>query len=85
MTQLLELLGRGMLAELRVAFCGLLDDDPDRTTDDLEKSAARRTDSPHQRYLLGVRLLRQRKYGPARKAFEHALATPFRVWRRCRR
>ena len=75
MSYLLEILGRGLLAELSCAFRDLLHDDGHFSTDELRSACARDPDSPEPAIKLGTRCLSNRDYPGARSAFESALAT----------
>lgn len=72
MSYLLEMLGRGLLSELRVAFEHQL---PTVDDDELPALRKRRADSPRSADLairLGIACLRNMRYADARQAFESA-------------
>src|SRR3990172_407901 len=74
MSYLLEILGRGLLAELAAAFRGLLHDDGQASTKDLEAAVQRDPTSVACHRRLAVRMLADRQYGRARAGFLDALA-----------
>ncbi len=74
MSYLLEILGRGLLAELAAAFRDLLRDDGHFSTQELESYVEREPECVKHRRQLAIRLLADRKYGQARDSFLDALA-----------
>jgi len=73
MSQLLEILGRGLLSELAAAFRTLLCDTNSRTTTELESAAASNDAGHEDRRLLAVRLLHEHAYPRATKLFRALL------------
>ena len=73
MSYLLEILGRGLLAELSAAFRDVLHDDGHFSTEELRTARQRRPDDPEPCVRLGQRHLAQRDYASAQTAFEAAL------------
>ena len=73
MSYLLEILGRGLLAELAAAFRGLLYDDGLVATKDLESAVEQDADSANHHRRLALRMLADRQYSRARGAFLEAL------------
>src|SRR3990170_6262458 len=73
MSYLLEMLGRGLLAELAAAFRGLLYDDGLVPTKELETAVEREPQSQAHHRRLAVRMLADRQYGRARGGFLEAL------------
>lgn len=73
MSQLLELLGRGLVGELSAAYKDLLHDDEQTSTDELFHAVRAERADAAARVRLGSRLLRQQKTIQARKVFEDAL------------
>jgi superkiller protein 3 len=73
MSHLLEILGRGLLAELAAAFRDLLYDDGQYSADELYEALQRCPNDPSAAISLGARHLAVRKLEQARKAFAAAL------------
>ena len=73
MSYLLEILGRGLLAELAAAFRGLLYDDGLVSTKDLEFAVQQDPDSATHHRRLALRMLADRQYSRARSGFLKAL------------
>ncbi|MCH8914167.1 MAG: hypothetical protein IIA33_11440, partial [Planctomycetes bacterium] len=57
MSYLLEILGRGLLAQLAAAFRDLLHDDEDLDTQEIEARAEGEPDCPGHRRQLAIRML----------------------------
>ena len=73
MSYLLEVLGRGLLAELAAAFRDLLSDDGQLETKDLEHNVESDPCSLEWQRQLAVRMLTSRRFSRARAAFSAAL------------
>jgi tetratricopeptide (TPR) repeat protein len=74
MSYLLEILGRGLLAELSAAFRDVIADDGHFSTAELRTAYQRTTGTSDPAVRFGARCLANREYAPARAAFETALA-----------
>jgi len=74
MSYLLEILGRGLLAELAAAFRDLLADDHQTTTTALRANAHDHPGSAAAHRDLAVRLLHEQQYDDACRTFHNALA-----------
>ena len=74
MSYLLEILGRGLLAELSAAFTDLLRDDGHFSTAELRAAYESESDCAEPALRYGTRCLANRDYVAARVAFETALA-----------
>lgn len=68
-SHLLEILGRGLIAELQAAFRQVLADDADRKTESLKSAAQAQPPDADALIALGVRMLHEQQYGAARDAF----------------
>ncbi len=78
MSYLLEILGRGLLAELASAFRDVLPDDPHHSDAELRDAATANPGDAALATRYGVRCLNQRDYTAARRIFEAALiARPY--------
>jgi len=73
MSNLLEILGRGLLSELSAAFRGLLADPVGVTTEVLQSAATSHDATPDDRRRLAVRLLHERSYSRAAQRFAELL------------
>ena len=69
MAYLLEILGRGLLAELSAAFCDRLADDSESDTRALESLTHKRPHSAEVNFRCGVRALRERRTVDAERFF----------------
>ena len=74
MSYLLEILGRGLLAELSAAFRDLLQDDGRYSIAELRSAFQNSRDDPSAAIMLGTRYLANRDYAAARQTLEAALA-----------
>ncbi len=74
MSYLLEILGRGLLAELSAAFRDVLEDDGHFSTAELRRAYEDMHDRPDAAIRYGARCLANRDHLAARSAFESALA-----------
>ncbi|MGD2108280.1 MAG: tetratricopeptide repeat protein [Phycisphaerae bacterium] len=73
MSYLLEILGRGLLAELGAAFRNLLVDDESRPTSELERRVADDPSDPESQRRLAIRYLGRQEWVRARERFLAAL------------
>ena len=73
MSYLLEILGRGLLAELGAAFREFLDEPDTTSLLELEARASRDPSSCDAHHRLGVRLLKERQFRSAQEAFQKAI------------
>lgn len=73
MAYLLEILGRGLLAELSAAFRDRLADDSESDTRTLESLIQKRPNSAEVNFRCGVRALREQRVVDAERFFCHAL------------
>ena len=73
MSQLLEILGRGLLAELRSAFAEILNDDDDGSTADIASGVQRRPDDVTLLNKLAIRMLTKGHLRQAYLTFQDAL------------
>ena len=69
MSYLLEILGRGLLAELAAAFRALLSDQPEVTTDELREHIRKDPACVEARRALGLRLLAEKNWREAHDEF----------------
>ncbi|MCH7596197.1 MAG: tetratricopeptide repeat protein [Planctomycetes bacterium] len=70
MSYLLEILGRGLLADLKAAFRDLLRDDTERSTTELEEEAVK---SPESKRRWAIRLLEEKQFSRARDVFSQVI------------